>query len=76
MRQRPEISNSLRRHRLAADGMTQQELAELAGVTRQTIHSIEKGRYNPSVVLALRLSRIFGVTVEDIFGLEEGGGDD
>lgn len=76
MRESPEIGNNLRRHRLASDGMTQQELADLAGVTRQTIHSIEKGRYNPSVALALRLSRVFGVTVEDIFRLEEGGADE
>jgi len=54
--------------------MTQQELAERVRVTRQTILSIEKGRYTPSVGLALRLARVFGVAVEDIFEVEEGEG--
>jgi len=56
--------------------MTQQELADLAGVTRQTIHSIERGRYNPSVGLALRLAEIFGVPVEALFELDREGGPD
>jgi len=62
--------------------MTQQELGERAGVTRQTILSIEKGRYNPSIGLALRLAAILGVPVEELFSLAEdetagvwGGGD-
>jgi putative transcriptional regulator len=67
------VANRLRRHRLLAGEMTQQELADRAGVTRQTIHSIEKGRYNPSVGLALKLARIFAVPVEELFELEEGG---
>jgi len=69
------IRNHLRRHRLAADGMTQQELARRAGVTRQTILSLEKDRFRPTVELALRLARIFAVRVEDLFELvqdEEG----
>ena len=61
------LQNHLRRYRLAADGMTQQELARRAGVTRQTIISIEKGKFRPSVELALLLARVFGVTVEDLF---------
>jgi putative transcriptional regulator len=76
MKPRHEIRSSLKRHRLTADGMTQQELAERAGVTRQTIISIEKGRYTPSVALALRLARIFGVPVEELFELREGDNDD
>jgi putative transcriptional regulator len=67
-----EIRNALRRHRLLADGMTQEDLAEKAGVTRQTILAIEKGNYNPSVGLALRLAGVFGVAVESLFQLEEG----
>lgn len=51
--------------------MTQQELAERVGVTRQTILAIEKGNYNPSVELALRLARVFGTTVEELFALDE-----
>ena len=51
----------------ARKGLTQQELADLVNVSRQTIISLERGRYNPSITLAFRLSRVFGVTVEDIF---------
>lgn len=47
-------------------------LAERTGVTRQTIFAIEKGTFNPSVKLALKMARVFGVPVEDIFALEEG----
>jgi len=72
MKQRYDIQNNLKRHRLMADGMTQQVLADRVGVTRQTILSIERGRYNPTVGLALRLAEVFGVTVEEIFTLEEG----
>ncbi len=50
--------------------MTQEQLADAAGVTRQTIISIERGNYTPSVALALRLARIFNVSVEDIFAYE------
>jgi len=72
MKPRHEISNHLRRHRLMADGMTQQELADRVGVTRQTILSIEKGKYNPSVGLALRLALTFGVAVDELFEIEKG----
>ena len=75
MKPKHEIRSLLKRHRLLADGMTQQELADRVGVTRQTILSIEKGRYTPSVALALRLARTFGVSVEALFELEEGEGD-
>ena len=75
MRSRHDVRNNLRRHRLTADGMTQEDLAERVGATRQTILAIEKGNYNPSVGLALRLAAVFHVTVEDLFQLEEGGGD-
>jgi putative transcriptional regulator len=62
----------LKRHRLARDGMSQQELADRVGVSRQTILSIEKGKYHPSIELALRLARVFGVAVEDLFELDDG----
>jgi len=61
----------LKRYRFEHDGMTQQELAERVGVTRQTIISIERGRYKPSIELALRLARVFGVPVESLFELED-----
>ena len=46
---------------------TQQELADRVGVSRQTIISLERGRYNPSIQLAFRLARQFGVKIEDLF---------
>jgi putative transcriptional regulator len=51
--------------------ITQQELAEKIGVSRQTINSIEIGKYVPSTTLALKLSRLFKITVNEIFELEE-----
>ncbi len=75
MKTRHDIRSHLRRYRLLGDGMTQQELADRVGVTRQTILSIEKGKYSPSVGLALRLSCTLGVPVEGLFELEEGGHD-
>lgn len=52
--------------------ITQEELAHLVGVTRQTIISIESGKYIASLSLALKIARVFGKTVEEIFILEEG----
>jgi putative transcriptional regulator len=66
----PELIVHLRRHR-EERGLTQEDLAERAGVTRQTIISIERGRYSPSIELALRLARLFGVPVEGLFELDE-----
>ena len=76
MKPRYDILSHLKRHRLLTDGMTQQELADRIGVTRQTIHSIEKGRYAPSVGLALKLAEIFHVPVEDLFELDKGENDE
>ena len=64
------VTNSLRRARLDAGDLTQQQLAEKAGVTRQTIVAIERGNYNPSVELALRLAAALGTTVEALFQLD------
>ena len=52
-------------------GMTQDELSEKLNVSRQTIISLEKGKYNPSINLAFKLSRLFQCTIEDIFIYEE-----
>ena len=52
-------------------GLRQEELAEAMGVSRQTICSLENGRYNPSVILAIKLARYFEMKVEDIFIYEE-----
>lgn len=54
-----------------AQHLTQQDLADRVGVTRQTIISLENGRYNPSITLAFKLSRTFGQTIEEIFVFEE-----
>ena len=48
-------------------GLTQEELAEKIGATRQTVISIEKGNYTPSVMLALKIAKVFNVSVQDIF---------
>ncbi|NJE79626.1 helix-turn-helix transcriptional regulator [Thermococcus sp. GR4] len=50
-----------------ARGLTQEELAKALGVTRQTIIAIEKGKYDPSLKLAFKIARFFGVLIEDIF---------
>jgi len=52
-------------------GLTQEVLAEKVGVTRQTILFLEKGKYNPSLRLAYKIARVFGVTIEDVFSLED-----
>lgn len=54
-----------------ARNISQEELAGALEVSRQTIISLEKGRYNPSITLAFKLARYFGVTIEDIFIYEE-----
>lgn len=48
-------------------GLTQQELGDRVNVSRQTIISLERGRYNPSITLAFRLARQFGITIEELF---------
>ncbi len=65
------ITNRLRRLRFEHGEMTQQSLAERVGVTRQTIIALEGGKYVPSLLLAFRLARAFGVGVEDVFGFDE-----
>jgi putative transcriptional regulator len=51
--------------------MTQQELADAVGVTKQTIHSIEKGKFNPSALLALKITRFFNKPMEGVFFLKD-----
>lgn len=52
-------------------GMTQDELSEMLNVSRQTIISLEKGRYNPSITLAFKLSKLFHCSIEELFIYEE-----
>jgi putative transcriptional regulator len=55
----------------AEKGMTQQQLADAAGVSRQTINAIERGKFVPSTVLAIKMAQIFDKSVEEIFQLED-----
>ncbi|MCD8385105.1 MAG: helix-turn-helix transcriptional regulator [Clostridiales bacterium] len=64
------LKNRLKEHR-ARLGVNQQELGSRVGASRQTISLIERGDYSPSVTLALKIARVCGVTVEDIFSYEE-----
>jgi len=61
------IGNHLRRQRFEQGEMTQAKLAEIVGVTRQTIISLETGRYAPSLELAMKLAAAFGCTVDELF---------
>ena len=64
-----EISNRIRQLRFAHGEMTQQALADQVGCSRQTIVLLEQERYVPSLALAMRIARVFGATVEDVFTL-------
>lgn len=62
-----QVTNQIRALRFAHDEMTQAELAERIGVTRQTVIAIEQGRYSPSLEMAFRVARVFGVSLDDVF---------
>ena len=66
-----KVKNRIRRLRFDNDEMTQEELANKAGCTRQTIIALEQGKYVPSITLAFQIARAFGVTLEDVFQYEE-----
>jgi putative transcriptional regulator len=65
------LSNRIRRLRFDNGQMTQQQLADKAGVTRQTIIAVESGKYTPSLLLAFRIARAFGLSVEQVFQYED-----
>jgi putative transcriptional regulator len=69
----PPIRNSIRRLRFDHGEMTQGELAERIGMTRQTIAAIEQNKYSPSLETAFRISRVFGVSLEEVFEWAEDG---
>jgi len=71
MEHKDVLDNKLKEFRFNHGQITQEDLANALGVSRQTILAIEHGKFNPSVVLALRLARFFGARVEDIFMLKE-----
>lgn len=61
------VANRIRRFRFERDEMTQQELADRIGVTRQTVNAIELGKYSPSLEVAFRIALVFGVPLEEVF---------
>ena len=65
------LSNQVRRLRFENGEMTQQQLADRAGVTRQTIIAIEAGKYAPSLPLAFKIAHAFGVSIDEVFRYEE-----
>ena len=64
------ISNSIRKLRFFRNEMTQQQLAEKVGVTRQTIIAMEQGKYSPSLELAFRVALAFGVPLDEVFSYD------
>ncbi len=70
------IRNRIRALRFHSSEMTQQALAERVGVTRQTVIAIEQGKYSPSLEVAFRMARVFGVPLEEVFQYEPGEGAD
>ena len=69
------IENVIRKLRFEHDEMTQQDLAERVGVTRQTINAIELGKYSPSLEVAFKIARVFGKPLEDVFTYPESAGE-
>lgn len=65
------ITNNIRRLRFDADEMTQKELAEKVGVTRQTIVAIENAKYSPTLELAILISRVFDEPLEKVFDIQD-----
>lgn len=65
-----QITNNIRRLRFDADEMTQKDLAERVGVTRQTIVAIEKAKYSPSLELAFLIAQVFDKPLEEVFGFD------
>jgi putative transcriptional regulator len=61
------VTNRIRELRFHAQGMTQQQLAERIGVTRQTVNAIEAGKYSPSLEVAFKIARVFAKPLEDVF---------
>lgn len=70
MAKKTRITNNIRTLRFMAGEMTQQQLADMVGVTRQTILAVENGKYSPSLELAFAVARVFGKNIEDVFSYE------
>ncbi|WP_347404777.1 helix-turn-helix transcriptional regulator [Micromonospora sp. WMMD1102] len=69
------VTNSIRALRFAAGEMTQAQLAERIGVTRQTIIAIEQGRYSPSLEMAFQIAHVFAVPIDEVFHYPAPGGE-
>ncbi|MET7304458.1 helix-turn-helix transcriptional regulator [Embleya sp. NPDC005575] len=69
------VTNTIRALRFTHGEMTQAELAERVGVTRQTVIAIEQGRYSPSLEMAFLIARVFGVPLDEVFQYPETGGE-
>lgn len=69
-----KIKNNIRKLRFESGEMTQEELAERAKCTRQTIIALEQEKYVPSLALAFRIARVFNVSLDDVFEYQEGNG--
>jgi putative transcriptional regulator len=69
------VTNEIRSLRFAHGEMTQAELADRIGVTRQTVIAIEQGRYSPSLEMAFRIAQVFGVPLDDVFQYSDSEGE-
>ncbi|WP_240197658.1 helix-turn-helix transcriptional regulator [Nonomuraea lactucae] len=69
------VTNSIRVLRFAHNEMTQAELADRIGVTRQTVIAIERGRYSPSLEMAFQIARVFGVPLDEVFQYNDSEGE-
>lgn len=70
IKSRGRITNQVRRLRFESDEMTQAELAELIGVTRQTVVAIEKDKYSPSLEVAFRIAAVFDLPIDEVFAYD------
>jgi len=68
---KPLINNNIRKLRFDHAEMTQKDLADKVGVTRQTIVAIEKGNYSPSLEVAFRIARVFNIPLEEVFSFDD-----
>jgi len=71
-----KVNNHIRRLRFEKGEMTQQELSDLCGCTRQTIIALEQEKYVPSLILAIKIAKVFGKTVDEVFQLPDEGKDE
>lgn len=76
MHDKTHIANNIRTLRFMAGEMTQQQLADRVGVTRQTILAVENGKYSPTLALAFAIARVFNKPLEDVFSIQDEEGEE